>query len=149
MMNNISRASVQFPLRVTHCIERHNLFQHLILTGPMSVCDGIVRPKWVITHKNQTIQLVGPVLKQYSLLATRASEARFPGPKSSLWGSVSACLVAGFHVDKPRGIWPRGSRVSETRFTKSETESQKLEFQSSVTSHVWLDVCLCACVVIS
>ena len=55
--------------------------------------------KWVNTHKNQTIQLVGPVLKQYALVATRASEARFPGPKSSLWGSVSACLVAGFHVD--------------------------------------------------
>ena len=40
--------------------------------------------KWVFTHKNPTIQLVGPVLKQYALLATRASEARFTGPKSSL-----------------------------------------------------------------
>ena len=40
--------------------------------------------KWVFTHKNPTIQLVGPDLKQYVILATRASEARFTGPKSSL-----------------------------------------------------------------
>ena len=40
--------------------------------------------KWVFTHKNPTIQLVGPVFKQYVILATRASEARFKGPKSSL-----------------------------------------------------------------
>ena len=76
-------------------------------------CLTSIWPKWVITHKNQTIQLVGPVLKQYSLLATRASEARFRGPKSSLWGSVSACLVARFHV-----ACPHGTRVSETRVTR-------------------------------
>ena len=45
---------------------------------------GYFRTKWVFTHKNPTIQLVGPVLKQYVILATRASEARFRGPKSSL-----------------------------------------------------------------
>ena len=33
--------------------------------------------KWVITHKNVTIQLVGLVLKEIGILATRASEARF------------------------------------------------------------------------
>ena len=49
--------------------------------GSLTVTDWW---KWVNTHKNQTIQLVGPVLKQYALVATRASEARFPGPKSSL-----------------------------------------------------------------
>ena len=47
--------------------------------------------KWVITHKNLTIQLVGPVLKHIGILATRASEAQFWPSKSSLLGSVYVC----------------------------------------------------------
>ena len=50
--------------------------------------------------------------------------------QNSTWGAHVELefLKLEFHVDTPRGIWPRRSRVSETRFTKSETESQKLDF---------------------
>ena len=94
-----------------------------------------------LTDEGERVRLGSVKNSNIFLLEIESLRLGFTFSKPSLRNSISKWqnstwrahvelefLRLEFHVDTPRGIWPRRSRVSETRFTKSETKSQKLDF---------------------